>query len=56
VTEAVHEGLRAHRMRRAGFAADPAHLLDVLRSGNAAANKIAETTLTEVRRAMSMDY
>jgi tryptophanyl-tRNA synthetase len=56
VTEAVNEGLRAHRKRRAGFAADPAHLLGVLRAGNAAANKIAETTLTEVRRAMSMDY
>jgi tryptophanyl-tRNA synthetase len=56
VTEAVNEGLRSHRERRAHFAADPAHLLDVLRAGNAAANKIAETTLDEVRRAMSMDY
>ncbi|HEX2212858.1 MAG TPA: tryptophan--tRNA ligase [Mycobacterium sp.] len=56
VTEAVNEGLRRHRERRAAWAADPAQLLRVLRAGNAAANRIAEATLTEVRRAMSMDY
>lgn len=56
VTEAVNEGLRAHRERRAGVAADQAHLVHVLRAGNAAASGIAETTLAEVRRAMSMDY
>lgn len=56
VTEAVNEGLRAHRERRATYAADPAQLLEVLRAGNAAANAVAETTLGEVRRAMSMDY
>jgi tryptophanyl-tRNA synthetase len=56
VTEAVNEGLRAHRERRAALAADPGHLVHVLRAGNAAANRIAEATLAEVREAMSMDY
>lgn len=56
VTEAVNDGLRGHRERRATYAADPAQLLKILRAGNAAANEIAEATLAEVRRAMSMDY
>lgn len=56
VTEAVNEGLREHRERRATYAVDPAQLLGILRAGNAAANEIAEATLAEVRRAMSMDY
>ncbi|WP_300682514.1 tryptophan--tRNA ligase [Nocardioides sp.] len=56
VTEAVNEGLREHRARRATFAADPAQLLAVLRDGNDRASAIAETTLAEVREAMGMDY
>lgn len=56
VTEAVNEGLRAHRERRATYAADPAQLLEVLRAGNSAADAVAETTLAEVRQGMSMDY
>jgi tryptophanyl-tRNA synthetase len=56
VTEAVNEGLRVHRKHRADYAADPAQLRQVLRAGNAAANALAETTLGEVRRAMSMGY
>jgi tryptophanyl-tRNA synthetase len=56
VTEAVNEGLRAHRERRSVHAADPGQLLEVLHAGNAAAEAVAERTLTEVRRVMSMDY
>jgi tryptophanyl-tRNA synthetase len=56
VTEAVNEGLRQHRVRRSTYAADPAQLRAVLRSGNAAAMAIADRTLTEVRQVMSMDY
>lgn len=56
VTEAVNEGLRQHRERRAAFAADPAQLRKVLRAGNAAAAAVADRTLAEVHRVMSMDY
>ncbi len=56
VTEAVNEGLRDHRERRRGYAADPAQLHAVLRAGNAAAFAVAEATLAEVRAVMSMDY
>jgi tryptophanyl-tRNA synthetase len=56
VAEAVNEGLRTHRERRATCAADPAQLIQVLRAGNKAANALAETTLAEVLQAMSMDY
>lgn len=56
VTEAVNEHLRPMRARRQEVAADPGHLLHVLRAGNARANDIADATLTEVRRAMDMTY
>jgi tryptophanyl-tRNA synthetase len=56
VTEAINEGLRTHRERRAQIAGDRSQLLQVLRTGNARAQVVAEETLTEVRRAMSMDY
>lgn len=56
VTETVNEGLRRHRERRSTYAADPAHLLGLLRAGNIAATTIADRTLTEVRQVMSMDY
>lgn len=56
VTEAVNEHLRPLRRRRADLAADPGHLLDVLRAGNAQANHVADATLTEVREVMEMTY
>ncbi|HET6624857.1 MAG TPA: tryptophan--tRNA ligase [Nocardioidaceae bacterium] len=56
VTEAVNEGLRPHRERRSTYAADPAQLGEILRAGNAAAAAVADSTLTEVRQAMSMDH
>lgn len=56
VIEAVNEGLRGHRERRSAHAADPAELREILRDGNAAAAAVAETTLSEVRQVMSMDY
>lgn len=56
VTEAINEGLRAHRERRAEFARDPSQLTKILRDGNARAETVAAATLNEVRTAMSMDY
>ncbi|UNX53958.1 tryptophan--tRNA ligase [Georgenia sp. TF02-10] len=55
-TEAVNELLAPVRARRAEVAADPAYLLQVLRTGNDRANAIADATLAEVRQAMQMVY
>jgi len=54
VTEAINEHLRPLRQRRAELAAEPAHLIDVLRAGNARANHIADATLTRVRQVMDI--
>ncbi|TRW44171.1 tryptophan--tRNA ligase [Georgenia yuyongxinii] len=55
-TEAVNEMLAPVRARRTELAADPGHLLRVLRQGNERATAIAEATLGEVREAMQMVY
>ncbi|QKW19618.1 tryptophan--tRNA ligase [Kitasatospora sp. NA04385] len=51
-TEAVNEHLRPLRARRAELAADRTVLREVLRTGNARANAVADRTLGEVRAAM----
>lgn len=57
VTEAVVEGLRPLRARRAELAsAGPRHLTEVLARGNARANAIADRTLDDVRDLMGMRY
>ncbi len=56
VTEAINEHFAPIRAKRLELAANPDHLRDVLRDGNERANAIAEKTLDEVRRAMSMKY
>ncbi|MDD9205555.1 tryptophan--tRNA ligase, partial [Georgenia sp. 10Sc9-8] len=56
VTEAVNEMLAPVRARRAELVADPGYLERVLAEGNERATAIAESTLTDVRRAMRMDY
>jgi tryptophanyl-tRNA synthetase len=56
VTEALNERLRIHRERRAELVADPGYLESIIHDGNARANEIAETTLSEVRTAMKMSY
>lgn len=56
VTEALNDMLAPIRARRAELMEDPQYLLDVLESGNAAANLKANETLEEVRTAMQMDY
>lgn len=56
VTEAVNEGLREHRARRAELARDPGHVTAVLHDGNARANAVAERTLATVRAVMGMAY
>ncbi|MER5888848.1 tryptophan--tRNA ligase [Streptomyces sp. NPDC001941] len=54
VTEAVNEHLAPLRARRAELAADPGHVDQVLRDGNAHANEVADATLTRVSTAMGM--
>lgn len=56
VSEAVNEFFAPIRARRAELAADPGHLIEVLRAGNARANEVGEATLAEVRQAMNMVY
>ncbi|MCA0252176.1 MAG: tryptophan--tRNA ligase [Actinobacteria bacterium] len=56
VTEAINTYFAPIRARRAELAADPGHLLSVLRAGNERANQIADATLDEVRTAMGMQY
>ncbi|MGA5305466.1 tryptophan--tRNA ligase [Nucisporomicrobium flavum] len=56
VTEAVNEFLAPMRQRRAEYANDVGSVREVLRSGNARANAIADQTLQEVRAAMGTTY
>jgi len=44
------------RERRLQLAQDAQVVTNVLRRGNAEANKVAEATLREARAAMNMDY
>ncbi len=56
VTDALNERFASLRARRAGLAADPGYLRDVLAEGNERARAIAGDTLDEVRRLMHMTY
>ncbi len=56
VTEVINEHLAPIRERRAELVADQGYLVDVLRAGNTKANEVATQTLSEVRKAMQMDY
>ena len=56
LTDAINTELAPLRARRAELEADPGHLDEILRRGNARANEVAEATLTEVREAMGMTY
>ena len=56
VTEAVNEFLAPMRARRAAYAQDPGLVREVLRTGNARANAVADQTLQEVREAMGTLY
>lgn len=56
LVEAINEGLRTHRDRRRRIAEERAHLLQILRAGNAKAEAVADKTLNEVRQVMAMDY
>ncbi len=56
VIEVVNEYLRPLRARRADLVADPGYLDEVLAQGNARANRVADETLSQVRRVMDMDY
>lgn len=54
--DCVNTHLAPLRARRKALAADPGHLLAVLRTGNARANEVAERTLDTVREVMGMRY
>ena len=56
LTEAVNDGLGAHRQRRLEVTADPSYLKSILHEGNSRANEIADATLHDVREAMGMIY
>jgi tryptophanyl-tRNA synthetase len=56
VTEAVNDFLAPMRARRAAYAQEPGLVREVLRTGNARANAVAEQTLAEVREAMGTRY
>jgi tryptophanyl-tRNA synthetase len=56
VTEALNTELAPLRQRRAALEKEPTVVTDVLRRGNAEANKVANATLREARAAMNMDY
>ena len=55
-TEAVNSFLAPIREKREKFLADKAQLQTILEQGNAFANDIANETLNEVRKSMSMIY
>lgn len=55
-TEAINTHLEPLRAKRAELLAAPDYIAEVLRDGNQRADAIAETTLDEVRQAMTMDY
>ncbi|WP_026460956.1 tryptophan--tRNA ligase [Schaalia suimastitidis] len=56
VTDALNDMLAPIRARRMELMDDEAYLLSVLAAGNERANEVADTTLAEVRQAMSMVY
>lgn len=56
VTEAVNEHLRPLRTRRQDLAGADDHLRDILATGNAHANVIADQTLHVIQDAMGMTY
>ncbi|MEU8230125.1 tryptophan--tRNA ligase [Actinoplanes sp. NPDC048967] len=56
VTEAVNEFLAPMRARRAAYAQEPGLVREVLRTGNARADAVADQTLQEVREAMGTLY
>jgi tryptophanyl-tRNA synthetase len=56
LTEAINEVFRPLRHRRAGLAGDIGYLTEILDTGNARAQHIAERTLAQVHDALGMTY
>ncbi|MGW0658581.1 tryptophan--tRNA ligase [Streptodolium elevatio] len=56
VTDAVNDHFAPMRARRTELARDRAYVREVLHTGNARANVVADATLREVREAMGMRY
>ena len=54
--EVLQAFLEPIRERRKQLAKDPKQILDLLRKGTEAANDTAHKTLTDVRKAMGIDY
>lgn len=56
LTEAINELLRPLRNRRADITPDPAHLNQVLTTGNQRARQTAEHTVAQVHNTFGMTY
>ncbi|MGX7162826.1 tryptophan--tRNA ligase [Enterococcus massiliensis] len=54
--DVLEEELAPIRARRAEFAKDPAGVMAILHEGSQAAEKVASQTLSEVKRAMGIEY
>lgn len=54
--DVLEEELAPIRARREEFAKDPAAVMEMLRQGSEAAEKVAAQTLAEVKRAMGINY
>lgn len=54
--DVLEEELAPIRARRAEFTKDPAGVMAILREGSQAAEKVASQTLSEVKRAMGIEY
>lgn len=54
--DVLEEELAPIRARRAEFEKDPAMVMDILRKGSQEAEKVAAQTLSEVKKAMGIEY
>lgn len=56
LNDVLQEFLRPIRTRREEYAKDPAYVLDMLKQGSEKAERVAATTLDEVKSAMGINY
>jgi len=56
LTDVLNNFLEPIRQRRAEFAKDPEEVMQILRAGTAKTRIVAQATMTEVRKAVKIDY
>lgn len=56
LADVLQSFLEPIRVKRAEYASDPQEVMNILKKGTEAAQKITQQTLREVRRAMCLDY